>query len=379
MNRSIERYRSRKMKDIRHFLPEWTSQGYRDVRRLRLRTGNPGEFGKLLNTQMARYFRFGALRSPQQPRGQRTRSFLWRGTFGKAAKSLLNRGYLDSNSYMSFTTKRHIAEKFSSGMEHSGGERVRKELNPMNLWLPITWIPAGTPWAWFDSVRSNRFDPKDTRGKNTIKTYMGGEHEVVLPPGRIIVFVHGIHRGILLAGTQNHGILNLTRVIDKIPHLTPKHTVHLARKRIGARDGVEFTCSPCTDFAQLAKDFLKALSTLQFPVSKKMIIVPAQGVDIDLVDFIVALARCTGMLRSRMDNVAPTSKLRANGSNTYLTYFVPDTEATSMNTTKTKIIASLHPKRNRNNTEPLPRYAQLWQLFEGANAKRAAMKRQRPE
>lgn len=162
---------------IAELLETWTSHYYfGNVRRLRSSTRENIEPDLVadptalrVNQALATFMRDSAPRMPDVPAKMKRPKFLYRGVYGIEADLLREKGYIDSKSYIATSRALHIANRFTESPDGSS--------NGLLLKIPFESIPHGTPMVWF-------IDPMCGR-MNRQAHSVCGEHETLLPPGRL--------------------------------------------------------------------------------------------------------------------------------------------------------------------------------------------------
>lgn len=130
---------------------------------MNLNSSNSKNAPSAINASIAKFFRNYAARAPALPPGLPSNTppvYLWRGTHGKFARDLRERGSTADGGYISLSTSFMVARNFRSG--HGIIMRIRRDS-----------IPIGTPWVWYDTRK--------------IRSSISAEREVLLPPGKIVL------------------------------------------------------------------------------------------------------------------------------------------------------------------------------------------------
>ena len=373
--------KSEKLKIIRQGIRQWSSgPGYRGVRQLRLGTYKAPKISENkyapnvisphnLNDRLASYMRTRALRVPQQPPGRKSVNTIHRGSYGLVAQKLASRGFFDTVTYASFSISAGIAARFSQAAMVT---QSSKSTAGFLMSIYVAWLPPGMPWIWFQQGYTNHARVHSVRSP-ILPTYSQDEHEVLLPPGRIVpifniiktpdapmkstyimrdyintplMLPRAVRNARLAFQTPYSGVLRVTRV---------KNVLYVDILKAGSD-------------VRGTGDLLHELRRISPPVSMKTMHLVASNSSsnssIEYVATCLTLARCTGLERPIMDRILPIPYAVGR----HAAFFIPDKKATSVRG-RVPIIASLSPKMNRNNAGQTPNYAQLWRLFTN-NAKK---------
>lgn len=352
-------------KDIFKKVFEWsTGPGYRGVRQVRLGTSNKDAVEKQkLNKAIARFMSEFAHRAPEMPprtpsSGPFNIKHLYRGTYGKAAATMIRNGYMDSKSYISFSPSAQVASSFT----HPVG--AIQSSSPYFMVLNRADVPHGTPWLWFQQGYHNKRWNRGSRTTRVIRHDQPFEREVLLPPGRLVAVI-----------MPRHQVLG--RVTPFLDAIKEKYARGFSNSVRLVKNGKKLRCSIAsqTDVCTATADFLHVLDTLSFGKTK-LKLVPVEPNDDELVAQVLSYARC---IRGSSIDAITTDYFQRNyeyakttamyGRRGYVTvvFYLPDASATSVNG-KTKIIRSLTPKLDRNDPGSLANYMKTWKLFENTGS-----------
>jgi len=369
----------------------WKNQ-YRDARK---GTGNFDnrnfDKGMALNSNMARYMRHNALRAPEfppnlkrYPRLSSRKVTLFRGFREDFAKLFHRNGFVHSKAYLAFALDRDLAYPYTyDQVRHMRGDDVyppehRRALVKLD---PLT-IPRGTPWLWFDSsVHKNQRPRRPTviRPSNLFSST-----QVVLPPGTLMKAPRPLYHFFERYGFLydiNKFIQRVQASYTSIPY-TGKVKLMLIRKTLAiqfpflatysnATQLREFmsTVTPAT-FVLYVADFAHALRALPLADDHMYFVNNTGNALLDgWIWMIVCAARLCRIEARRMQIISYHLKKYQNIVNDVpemMVFYIPDIDAMSANK-KTKIIASLNPKMNRNNTNNLPFYMRPSTIFNGSS------------
>jgi hypothetical protein len=131
---------------------------------------------RYLQAAMVRYFREHALRAPSMPPGEFVngrQAILFRGMHGSEyfdVGKALRDGQISERGFIAMTRNLSVAREFAEKHQQLPGIIVQID--------GIKDVPRGTPWLWFDK--------KTLSANHKLKSFLPGEQEVLLPPGRLI-------------------------------------------------------------------------------------------------------------------------------------------------------------------------------------------------
>lgn len=136
---------------------------------------------RLVEHALMQHMRYIAPRAPQKPQDFYHTECLYRGmTLTRNQEmELVRTGRLASTTFMSFSTDKSVAIKFTRT------DRARKVV----FILPVEYVEPYTPWVWFMTHETNGIQKVyQQRRRGVQRTLIKDEHEVLLPPGTLYVY-----------------------------------------------------------------------------------------------------------------------------------------------------------------------------------------------
>jgi hypothetical protein len=136
---------------------------------------------------MVQIMRDTRLRAPHKPLGCDNIMTLYRGMNIEGLKRFLadKKGFLDDKSFASFSHDFNAAARFAGSKNTSSASPKL----PVILQLELSDVPAGTPWLWFGGTCGRNWTPRNKNRTMPGNANLGQlEKEVVLPPGRYVIY-----------------------------------------------------------------------------------------------------------------------------------------------------------------------------------------------